>query len=453
MPGRISDPHYHAPSVVSTPLKSSPAAVEKQSHDKGLEILRKPAGAAKTPLADRKIDITPSPSLWQSIVRYFSRHFGAIPETNKQKAQEIRELISKIDAELDQINVAAQTAKRLNRKADGAFPSLETIQFEETFQEEAAPHLKEASSLLIQLQAMRNDALELAEAHARYDSLSQRIDSLGKELHAQAGRMTVGQKLLDLEKAMQAYFPDKKWAQFTDITDKRKALYNEIQSVIGTNPAFKEDTTLQGLTKASNFAATNSYDALQRMYPNLDSYVERLFDATVKVIEERYDALTQKIDEMIPLFAKHKKLSKQISELEFYIHDASLFARIYRFFHDIEALKAQLQEAKTELALVSAEIRSKGKFNHEEIQWVYEQGKSDEKFGVLGSEVSDIKKGVDYLDLREPISSELSQLIQKLSEYRGAKLSEDQAKQINSSKLPMILLRKSKRSFSPILVS
>lgn len=440
-------------------VKPLGVATEEQANQKGVEILGQKVEKPEVPqLAGKIISKTPSKrTAWESVKRFFNRHFFTpITNVERQKANEIKKLSLEIQTELDKASAASQKAKNADKKLRSSYPSDQSVKNCEDYLAQARAPLFKARQLIDSLKAKQEEANELAEAHSTFDSLAANIGAIEHELNLQEGQLAIGEKLLDLEKAMKAYKPEEKWAQFIEINERRNALHEAVRKITNENPALKNDSRLANYVGKSTFLPSDSHQVLSIAYPDLKGQIERLFDSTLEIVDQRIANLNKKIEVLVPLFTKYKELSKQIDHLESCLHDTTLYARIYRLFHNTEKLEAQLEKAEKQSQDIFNGIEKECQFDQEEIAWIKKKGQYSPELAVLSSNIREVRKGFSYLELRQPIANELSLLIQKLSEYSEAKILEKHTKTDKKDAAKLVERRKNNilsdiKAFAPQL--
>lgn len=402
-------------------------AIENQVNAQGAEVLaQKGAPPQGADLAEKKVEQKKG---WgEAITSFWNRRFGKISSEDQAKAAGITQLSSQIEAELKQTVDDSKKARNAEKKFAGAYPSDQTIQNENEFLAAARTHLQTAQTLLITLKAKEADADELAEKHAAFDSLPTTITRLEKEINLLEGRITLGEQLVKLEEKMKDYKPDEKWEQFKAVGRERQALYGTIKQLVTDNPALKDDPALKKYADKKNLLASDTSAIISLVYPDLKGNVGRIFDATHLITNKRMDNLRKQVQGLLPLFSKHKAVSKLIESLESSIHSKSLTAKISRLVHGKEALEAQLEDAKNESAIILQDLKDKGQFNPDELKWLADRGKHNWAIKTLAGDITDVQTSLEYLELRDPVSHEIGRLIDRITEYGGAKVQLKRAK-------------------------
>ena len=401
--------------------------LEDQVNAQGAEVLaQKGAPPQGADLAEKKVEQKKG---WgEAITSFWNRRFGKISSDDQKKADEITQLSSQIEAELKQTVDDSKKARNAEKKFAGAYPSDQTVQNENEFLAAASTHLQTAQTLLITLKAKETDADELAEKHAAFDSLPTTIKRLEKEINLLEGRITLGKQLVKLEEKMKDYKPDEKWEQFKAVGRERHALYGTIKQLVTNNPALRDDPALKKYADKKNLLASDTSAIISLVYPDLKGNVGRIFDATHLITNNRLDNLRKQVQVLLPLFSKHRAVSKLIESLESSIHSKSLTAKISRLVHGKEALEAQLEDAKNESAIILQDLKDKGQFDHEELKWLAERGEHNWAIKTLAGDITDVQTSLEYLELRDPVSHEIGQLIDRITEYGGAKVQLKRAK-------------------------
>ena len=401
--------------------------VEDQVNAQGAEVLaNKGAPPPGVDLAEK--NIAPKKGWGAAISSFWNRHFGKISTDDQKKADGITLLSSQIEAELKQTADASKKARNAEKKFAGAYPSDQTIKNENEFLAAASQHLQKAQFLLKDLKAKEADADELAEKHTAFDSLPTTIKRLEKEINLLEGRITFGEELVKLEEKMKDYRPDEKWDQFKAVGRERHALYATIKNLVTDNPALKDDPALRKYADKKNLLPSDTLAIISLIYPDLKGNVVRIFDATQVIINKRMENLREQVKGVLPLFSKHKAASKLIESLESSIHSKSLTAKIARAFHGKEELEAQLAKAQEESTKILEELKTNGQFNPDELKWLADRGEHNWAIKALSSDITDVQTSLEYLELRDPVSNEIGRLIDRITEYRGAKVQLKRAK-------------------------
>lgn len=386
-----------------------------------------PVPPPRSPRVGNKVVKTPSPTLWKKIERFFVRHFTSIDQKDKVEALAIKAMASDVEETLTAAAKAAKVAS--NAQLSHSYPTDASLEIERTFNDAVTSGLlDQAIDQLDTLTQQTDIAKKLAEKHATYDSLTSSIQELTKRVNLLESRVLVGKALGEVEVALKNYKENQTWDNFHEVNLAKDKLGIALKGVIAKYPALKDDSTLKKYADKPDLSFKNAYRIINYLYPDMKGHLDRLYDVNLKFSEIRIQDLHGKVETLLPLYSKYKHLSDKIDGLEKSLFDNSILSRIYRVFHRPYTLRIQLEQAKHELKRTFDAIEKAGHFETGEIAWFRKKSESNDDLESLAHRMERINVSLNFIKLKDPISSRLSDLMQNLSEYHEAEILLENAK-------------------------
>lgn len=409
------------PSRPSSPTAKQKISPESQAVIKELKETLDLAASRKAQMHSRSIAPAASGGAWNSIKTFFNRRFSKITETEKNQAHKINMLIGKVEQDFDELSRLAKKTVNEEKKFYRTPSNEQSVKVNSDYLMEARTILIHARDDLNKLKTEENIALQLAEEHSTFDALPEQIKSLEKKVHLLEAQVVILEKLVDLEIAMKDYHPNEDWDQFIAVEDKKIELMHILKKLCQENPVLKEDAEIQKYyLKKERWDAIEMRELITSRFPGLNKQAERLLNHSIDIQAKRIANMNKKVETLEPLFAQYHSHSKKINNLEYFIHNDSLGARISKTFHIFQKrknLKEEVLQLKAEQAAIYNKITSHAIFNLTELDWLAEIGKFNPKNIGLRRDIENVIQELVQLNLRHKISVQVTELHEHLELY------------------------------------
>lgn len=366
----------------------------------------------------------------QSVIKFFNRFFGEISLEDQKKGDEIRNKLVGLDRKLDEA-IALGRKFNIEEKRSSQSTLLQNMQRGETYLKSVKEKLSEAQSILNSLKENQNNAKDLAFNYSTFGDLPTKIEEAVKQVSYLDARVSVTEKLYNIEKAIQNYSDDTSWDKFASLREQRRGLEKTISELPNYEYFNKDQEVLPYYNKELNF--NQSAKLITYAFPGLKGYVERLSQGLDDSNTTRFQNLDQKVGKIIDLVSNYNQQAKVVEKLETKLYSQSLWDRFHRALIGSKGkkeLRQQLDSAQKALLATGQKIEKENTFIPDEVTWVKKMAQN--KALNLGQLVQHI----DYaqtvvfstINNRNEANKILNTLIEWLGKYEAAQISSDNVK-------------------------